>query len=652
MKLRTPSLTFERMKISVVIVVYALLAEFVDPQSFMQSSFGRFLWAALLLEFIRQAWVYRLEVSRQHVQRSQDLRTRWDRFRSRFSVNARFRIRRALAILASAYAFGLILSGLTDRCDGAIQCAILAPKIAIENLPMALQVAFYMAIGLVQIGGMFYLMTKVGFVKIIMPGTIDVTFDDIYGQDEGKAKIQEQVALLEDAGAIEAAGGYMPKGVLVWGPPGTGKTMLAKAAANASTKPLILIPPGAFASTFVGINFLKVWQLFRLIRKYALRHDGVIVFFDEIDSLGSRGGVADELTVQQPLGCTVLLTLDPVIMTGSGGMNEGTLAAFLAGMDGMDEPRGMLNRFLALLGFAPLAAPKYRYMMLGATNRPEALDPALRRAGRFGRDMHIGFPKFEGKLATFEGYLGKVSHEITQEEVEWSARNLDKGTGASIQDIVNEALLIAFRDDRNSITFSDLMSAMLWKLLGEGEGLKEVDEDNWLVAVHEAGHAVAGHYLRQDYLRIWVGSIESRGNTGGMIASTPVAERPVKLRSAMLADVAVNLASRVSEQLVLGEMGNGHAGDGLSATDTAGYMVRGGLGSTLSSLFLDERDTGAYEDQIEEVLTEALTLADEILRPRKDQVRAVANLLIDSGGTVQGDEIHTLLDRLEGGDDE
>jgi cell division protease FtsH len=324
----------------------------------------------------------------------------------------------------------------------------------------------------------------------------------------------------------------------------------------------------------------------------------------------------------------------------------GTLAAFLAGMDGMEEPRGILNRFLALLGFAPLAPPKYRYMMIGATNRPDALDPALRRPGRFGRDVHVGYPTFEGKLRTFQGYLDKVAHEISADEVEWSARNLHQGTGASIQDIINEGLLIAFRDQRNIITFSDLMSAMLWKLLGEGEGLAEVDEENWSTAVHEAGHAVAAHHLRQKYAKIWVASIERRGRYGGIVASTEVAERRNLPRSAMLADIAVSLASRVAERLILGEMTNGHAGDGPNATDVAGYMVRGGLGSTLSALYQDERD-GGYEAQIETILEEAQDLALEWLDPRQNQIEAVAHLLIDSGGTVQGDDIHALLNRME-----
>ncbi|KKM07944.1 hypothetical protein LCGC14_1728870, partial [marine sediment metagenome] len=529
MTLRTPALTWERLKLSVVIVLYALLAEYVDPASFFTSTLGQFLFGALALELIRQVWVYRLEVSREHVKRTKDMRTRWERLKARFDVNTRFRIRRMLAIFAGSYVFGLLLNGMTERCDSAISCTLLAPKLAVENLPEFLQIMVYMMIGMSQLLLMMYSMTKVGGTKVIMPGTIQVVFDDVFGQDPAKHIIEEQIALLESADAIEAAGGHMPKGVLIWGPPGTGKTMLASAAANASSKPLIQIPPGAFASTFVGINLLKVWQLFKLIRKLSLRHGGVIVFFDEIDSLGNRGSeVADQIEPSID-GCTIqadfstpalpwsgpgeagLLAnlLNAIIVTGGGGQDMGTLTAFLSGMSGMDEPRGLLNKVLALFGFAPLPPPKYRYLMIGATNRPDALDAALVRAGRFGRMVHMGYPKFEGRLVTFQGYLDKTVHELTDENVEWAARNLTRGTGASIKDIVNEALLIAFRDDRTTISFQDMMDAMLWKALGEGEGLHEVDEDNWNVAVHEAGHAIVNHYLVGEYRRIWVGSIEN-----------------------------------------------------------------------------------------------------------------------------------------------
>ncbi len=673
MNLRTPALTWERAKLSVVIVVYSLFAEYVDPAPFFQSFLGRLLFVTLVVEVTRQVWVYRLEVSAQHMQRAKDMRTRWVRLKEHFSVNARFRIRRVLYVLAGVWAFGFILNGMTMRCDSAVQCALLAPKLAVENLPMMLQVAFYMAMGMAQFGVMIYAMTKVGFVKIILPGTIEVQFSDVFGQDAAKAIIEEQIALLEYADAIEAAGGFMPKGVLIWGPPGTGKTMLASAAANASTKPLIQIPPGAFASTFVGINYLKVWMLFKLIRKLSLRHDGVIVFFDEIDSLGNRGSeVADQIAPEIE-GCAVradfstqalpwrgppestnwfvnainAATIYGMIVTGGGGMNMGTLEAFLSGMDGMDQPRGFTNKILALLGFQPMPAPKYRYLMIGATNRPDALDAALVRAGRFGRKVHMGYPKFEGRLHTFNGYLDRVDHTLEEDDIEWAARNLDRGTGASIKDIVNEGLLIAFRDDRTTITFQDLMDAMLWKALGEGEGMHEVDEDNWNVAVHEAGHAVVNHYLMGEYTKIWVGSIEKRGNYGGVIASTEIAERTIRTEEAVYSQMAVSLGSKVAEDLVLGFRTAGHAGDAPAASALAEKLIAGGMGSSLASIAPPYRDPKGFAEELELILRKGWTIAYNTLTSREDQIDAVAHLLIDEGGTVQGDKIHALLNEME-----
>ena len=130
-------------------------------------------------------------------------------------------------------------------------------------------------------------------------------------------------------------------------------------------------------------------------------------------------------------------------------MSMGTLEAFLSAMDGMEEPRGMLNRILVFLGFKPLAPYEYKYLMMGATNRLSALDPALLRAGRFGRKIHVTYPKVDGRRKTYEGYIAKVTNDLTPENVEWAARNHARGTGAEIQDIVNEALLITFRDDRD-----------------------------------------------------------------------------------------------------------------------------------------------------------------------------------------------------------
>jgi ATP-dependent Zn protease len=321
----------------------------------------------------------------------------------------------------------------------------------------------------------------------------------------------------------------------------------------------------------------------------------------------------------------------------------GTLEAFLSAMDGMEEPRGLLNRFLVFLGFRPLQPPEYKYLMMGATNMMGRLDPALLRAGRFGRKIHVTYPKIDGRRRTYEGYLGRVRNDLTAEQVEWAARNHAKGTGAEVKDIVNEALLTTYRDDRSEpgvVRFRDLMSAMLWVRYGESDGPFDRDEGRWGVAVHEAGHALAFHHLSAHRQRIWFASIEQRGSTGGMVAPTPLRDDWLLTRSELLADIQVSLASRVAEELVLGEASNGHGGDGRMATEHAANMVRSGHGGRIGAYDLDKSD---MREQIEAILEEALTATRALLAPRKAEIEAVAQLLYERG-TVPGDEIHELLE--------
>lgn len=650
--LRPPKPFFERIKIPLLVLAYIGVSEWADPFPFYVSLPARVAVLILILFILREFHHARLEVDSEWADRSARMGVRIKQHTDRVPQKTWLKIQRVVIWVFAAYVFGGMLNTLTDRCDSAVQCAVLAPKLAVENLPTFLQFAIMVTLTLFQLGIMFYAMVKVGSYKVVMPGTVGVTFDDVWGQDEAKAKVLEQVKLLDDSDAVEKSGGFMPKGLLLYGPPGTGKTYLAKAAANYSSKPLILVPPGAFQATFVGINLLKVWMLFKHVRKLARRYGGVIVFIDEIDSLGNRGGQVDQGVRPArepgcvPFGSCHVDSNDParVIMTG---MNQmGTLEAFLAAMDGMEEPRGLLNRFLVFTGFKPLRPPDYKYLMMGATNMMERLDPALLRAGRFGRKIHVTFPKMEGRLKTYEGYLGKVNNDLLPEHVEWAARNHQGGTGAEIKDIVNEALLITYRDDREDsgvVHHADLMRAMIWVKFGESDGPFEREDGRWKVAVHEAGHAVAFHHLNGHRQKIWFGSIEQRGSTGGMIAPTPLRDDWLLTRSELLADIQVSLASRVAEELVFNEMTNGHGGDGHAATTRARQMVRYGHTDWIGTY---DRDSKEMETKVEEVLHEALYACRKLFEPRKSELEAVAKLLYDRG-TVSGDDIHALLEEGE-----
>lgn len=647
MKLRPPLPTFERTKRSLFLLVLAFALEYVDPLPFLKSPGAWIIYAMLFFEVVKQFLRFRLENSKEAVARAESYKRQWEEKRDRIDASARYRIRRFLISIAGLWVYGSAISLFTDRCEGGFQCALLSVNLLIEQMPTILQILLGVAFGLLQMGAMFYAMTKVGFLKVIPPGTVETTFDDIYGQDRARDRVREQVALLDNDEAVTKAGGYMPKGMLLTGPPGTGKTMLAKAAANASTKPLILIPPGGFASTFIGINFLKVHSLGKTIRKLSKRYGGVIVFFDEIDSLGHRGGEVEGMEPWFTKGEDGCMNSEPdyhpvIVGTGGGGMNMGTLESFLAMMDGMEEPRGLVNKLLALAGFKPLPPPKVRPFYLGATNRPSVVDPALKRAGRFGREVRVDFPKYEGRLATYRGYLGKVEHKLTPENIEWLARNHYRGTGAEIQDIINESLLISFRKDEEAgiVTFDHTTKAMLQKRFGESEGVAEDPKNVWVIAVHEAGHALVMHKLRPEKERIWFASIESRGRTGGMVTRSPLTDDWQEMRSDMIANIAISLASRVAEKLVLGQQSNGHGGDGPAATQRAEKMVMLGLAGQRG--FSRDREPEKFHIEREGLLLEADQLATVILREHQDALEALANALVEKK-TMLGDDVHNLL---------
>ena len=244
----------------------------------------------------------------------------------------------------------------------------------------------------------------------------------------------------------------MPGGILLWGPPGTGKTLMAEAVAGETGKPYVFVDPGAFINMFLGVGILKVKALFRKLRKLALRYGGVIVFFDEADSLGNRGALAQggpgfprghdprrstsraataSPTCPRPrsggwpgerwsghaaetadAGARSRFVMGGGMGGGGGGM--GTLQALLTELSGLKKPRGFVNRYVRrVLGMRPKPPPKYRILVMMATNLPEALDEALLRPGRIDRIYKVGYPSKAGRVRTYEGYLDKVRHELT-----------------------------------------------------------------------------------------------------------------------------------------------------------------------------------------------------------------------------------------------
>ncbi|MGA1331900.1 MAG: AAA family ATPase [Ilumatobacteraceae bacterium] len=481
-----------------------------------------------------------------------------------------------------------------------------------QAVPTILQFVAYLLLAIGQFVAIFWFLSK-GGVEVLMPEDIKTSFDDVWGQDQVVSRVKETLSLLEDPDLIEAKGGYVPGGILLYGPPGTGKTLIAEALAGETGKPFVLIEPGAFQAMFIGVNILKVKSLYRRLRKLALRYGGVVAFFDEADVLGRRalstggqGGLRtgamplsfghdssyDSLAYLSPVSQSVVLghhdsmvgaKTDRLVVPGGGG-DLGTLNAILASMQGLKKPRGFINRIKRALGMKPSNPPKYRILHVMATNLPDSLDEALLRPGRIDRKFRVGYPSREGRIRTYRGYLDKVRHTLTNEDVERLATSSPYASGAVIKDIVNEGLMAAIRDGREVIEWRDIVAAKSLKEYGVTDGFEYIDRERHAVAVHEACHAVAAYRLKADF-QIDVATIERRGDVGGFVSRVPVVERMFEWKTEIENDIQISIASLVGERMFFdGDSTNGVTGDLDNATRLALVMEsRWGMGETLAS---------------------------------------------------------------------
>ena len=669
---------YERMRRPAFIVGYSVLAEMSDPRPFLTSTFGKFLYLLLIVSVIQEMVYLRMERSAYFYARVLRSQARPERFKSRWTINTRYRIGRAVRYVFLVYAYGWLLNGLVDTCASPISCVVYTPNLIRDAAGDIVYFAFIMLMSVGQFVLIFWFMSRFGTYEVILPETIKDRFSDVYGQDRALDQLKEQLRLLEHGEDVEALGGYMPKGVLLWGPPGTGKTLMMRAMAGESSVPFIYVGPGSFTNMFMGVNILKVKRVFKAVRTYALRYGGAIVFFDEIDSLGNRGGEVEEgsraplrwwnLNPHHPFckragtaetsappavtGCYMSMDSPVINVQGGGGGQQGTLETFLAEMDGMEKPRGLINILRRMLGFKPLPPPDYKALFAGATNLRSKLDAALLRSGRLSKQIKVPYPKVEGKIKTFEGYLDKVPNEVTDEMIETLSRFASRASGADIQEFVNEALLRAVRNDRTSVTEEDLREAIIYKVAGDVVGRQETPEDEMEIAIHEAGHAVAAHHLRdrERWGIAFATIIERTSGAAGAVFSYQLIEKAILSQNEVMDAVAISLGSRVVEEM-FDIQSMGHGGDGPAATRAAQGLVMVGYGANLSTIrnadtYAPQRDPSEYHQRVDSVLRDGMTLARETLTNRREQVFALAQLMVEEG-TVGGDEIHALLNEME-----
>jgi ATP-dependent Zn protease len=368
-------------------------------------------------------------------------------------------------------------------------------------------------------------------------------------------------------------------------------------------------------------------------------------------------------------------------MMGGGGM--GTLQALLTELSGLKKPRGFLNRVVRrALGMRPKPPPKYRILVMMATNQPDTLDPALLRPGRIDRIYRVGYPSKAGRVRTYQGYLDKTSHELTAEQVDKLATITPYATGATIKDLVNEALINAIREDRQTIVWKDVIRAKHLKDLGPGEDVEYIERERHAVAVHEACHAVLAWATRR-HLDIDIATIEKGSGYLGMVASIPPEEQFTRWRSEYESDILVALASLAGERMFYnGDNSSGVSGDLSSATMLTALMEsHWGMGKGVTSLPAlqqlgiggggpnpkqgqqrhddgsgFEADTGHRRDdgagpnlgaRIEENLLEMLAKAEASLIEHRPKVLALAHAL-EEHKTLTGEDVIAVLEGRQG----
>jgi ATP-dependent Zn protease len=711
---RKPMAWWDRVKILILLIglfwffVWAAFSEspLISFQAALDDTLTAKGWLLLLIaaEAVRQIHYVLSEHSAGYHRFWRDaVFGRFERVTGRLDDWNRFRIARALKLLAFLAILSLVLAAIFDVTP--LTALVELPARVWSILPFLLQLMLGLVVIIGQFAALFWFLSR-GGVDTYFPDDIETRFGDVWGQDPVVARVKESMVFLEDPESIEEKGGYVPGGILLWGPPGTGKTLMAEAVAGETGKPFVFVDPGAFIQMFMGVGILKVKSLFRKLRKLAVRYGGVIVFFDEADSLGNRGsltpgfpgqagatpadawstqpGAGDHLRWLSPAGQQEVMraalgttpaepdgpTRDRIIMGGmGGGGGMGTLQALLTELSGLKKPRGFLNRYARrALGMRPKPPPKYRILVMMATNMPQALDEALLRPGRLDRIYKVGYPSKAGRKRTYQGYFDKVEHDLTDADMEKLATITPYATGATIKDLVNEALISALREGHEVITWTDVLRAKQLKELGPPEDVDYIERERHAVAVHEACHAVAAYRVRK-HLTIDLATIEKGGTYLGMVSSIKPEDQFTHWKSEYEADIVVSLASLAGERLFFGgDSSSGVSGDLDSAT-TLATMMEGywGMGATVASHGVthsigvggggrpggdEEHERKLVESdrlgqRIENHLGELLDRAHLLLEGDRAAVLAVAHAL-ETTKTLSGEDVTAVIDGTEG----
>lgn len=472
-----------------------------------------------------------------------------------------------------------------------------------------------LVMGVLLIAVWIFIMKKMGgglggkemnFGKAKIKNTNDekrkTTFDDVAGADEEKEELQEIVEFLKAPEKYNKLGARIPKGVLLVGPPGTGKTLLARAVAGEAGVPFFSISGSDFVEMFVGVGASRVRDLFEQAKK----NSPCIIFIDEIDAVGRQRGAG---------------------LGGGHDEREQTLNQLLVEMDGFGANEGVI--------------------LIAATNRPDVLDPALMRPGRFDRQVIVSYPDINGREAILKVHARKkpLAPDVKLKTI---AKTTAGFTGADLENLLNEAALLAARKNKKAITMEEIEEATIKVVVGAEKKTRVMsDKEKKLTAYHEAGHAICFHELAtQDPVHEI--SIIPRGMAGGYTMPLPSEDKSYNSRTEMLEDIVVDLGGRVAEAIILDDISTGASNDIEKATKTARDMVtKYGMtkelgcicyGKDNSAVFLG-RDMGHTQDYSEktaakidelilEIVNNAYDRAETILKDNIDKLHEVAAYLI------------------------
>lgn len=443
-----------------------------------------------------------------------------------------------------------------------------------------------------------------------------VTFADVAGAEEEKAELVEIVEFLKNPGKFNMLGARIPKGVLLVGPPGTGKTLLARAVAGEAGAPFFSISGSDFVEMFVGVGASRVRDLFDQAKKSSPS----IIFIDEIDAVGRQRGAG---------------------LGGGHDEREQTLNQLLVEMDGFGSNAGVI--------------------IIAATNRRDILDPALLRPGRFDRQVIVGYPDIGGREQILRVHTRNkpIAPDVDLSTI---AKTTAGFTGADLENIMNEAALLAARNDRKAITMSDVKEATIKVVAGPEKKSKIVTEkDKKLTAYHEAGHAVCTFFLdTQD--KVHQVSIIPRGMAGGYTMSLPSEDRSYRTKREMFETIVTLLGGRVAEELVLDDISTGASNDIERATATAKAMVtRFGFSEKLGPIVYGHEQSEVFlgrdfsqgrnysegiatqiDNEVREIIEKAYNIARDTLNQHREKLELIAARLL-SHEKIEADEFEELM---------